>query len=334
VVNEPDFFGYIIEGLSGKMDQALDILIQVLQQPTFDDDEIEKEKVLQLARIKKLRENNFSYPVSLFYQTLFGDHPYARPSTGTEATVKSLTKDDLQAWFKTNERQLVPTIVIAGDTNGTGLVAPLADALTNEDLHDREIASLPSPPLKPETKETVETVSRQQTAFVYGFPGATRSGNDRYALVVLENIVSGLGGRFFDAIREKQGLAYTVRTENRFNTKGGAIYTYVAFSPENEPKVKESLEKEMERLRKDGVTADELKKSIAYSIGEHEIGMQTRIGSVLEYARAIYGGDGVQGVQNYSRLIRNVTADDVKRVGGMYLDPKLLRIAVVRGKKD
>ena len=126
----------------------------------------------------------------------------------------------------------------------------LADALTNEDLHEREIASLPAPALKPETKETVETVSRQQTALVYGFPGVTRSGNDRYALIVLENIVSGLGGRFFDAIREKQGLAYTVRTENAFFSKGGAIYTYVAFSPENEAKVKESLERKLTRLRK------------------------------------------------------------------------------------
>ena len=59
-------------------------------------------------------------------------------------------------------------------------------------------------------------MSRQQTALVYGFPGVKRSAPDRYALVVLENIVSGLGGRFFDAIREKQGLAYTVRTANAF----------------------------------------------------------------------------------------------------------------------
>src|SRR5262249_61731062 len=95
------------------------------------------------ARIKKLRENNFAYPVSLFMQTLFGEHPYARPAVGTEETLKALTKDDLLAWFKTNQRVLLPTIVIAGDTRGTGLVAPIADILTNEDLHEREIASLP-----------------------------------------------------------------------------------------------------------------------------------------------------------------------------------------------
>src|ERR1051326_2301053 len=223
VVNQPDFFGYVLDGLSGKMDQALESLMDVLQQPAFDEDEIAKEKVLQLARIKSLRENNYAYPLSLFMQTLFGDHAYARPSIGNEAAVTAITKEDLQAWFKTNLRQLVPTIFIVGDTQGTGLVAPLADVLTNEDLHDRDITSLPVPNMKIERKETIESVSRQQSALVYGFPGTTRSGNDRYALAVLENIVSGLGGRFFDAIREKQGLAYTVRTESAFLAKGGAI---------------------------------------------------------------------------------------------------------------
>jgi zinc protease len=334
VVNDADFFGYVVDGLSGKMDQALEVLMDILQQPAFQDDEIEKEKVLQLARIRKLRENNFSYPVSLFMQTLFADHAYGRPGVGIESAVGGITKEDLQAWFKTNQRQLLPTIVIAGDTNGTGLIAPLADALTNEDLHERELASLPAPNVKTETKETVETVPRQQTALVYGFPGATRSGNDRYPLLVLENIVSGLGGRFFDAIREKQGLAYTVRTANVFLLKGGAIYTYVAASPENEDKVRQSLQNEIDRLRKGGVTADEMKKAIAYTIGEHAIGLQTHIGLVLDYARAAYSGEGVQGAGNYDRLVRNVTADQVKKAAETYLDPELLRVAVVRGKKN
>jgi zinc protease len=333
VVNEADFFGYIVDGLSGKTDQALEILMDIVQQPSFLDEDIEKEKVLQLARIKKLRENNYAYPVTLFMQTLFGDHAYARPSVGTEQGLQTITKQDIQAWFKTNQRSLVPTIVIAGDSNGTGLVAPLADVLTNEDLHEREIASLPGPSLKPETKETVEQVSRQQTAFVYGFPGAGRSGNDRFVLTVLENIVSGLGGRFFDAIREKQGLAYTVRTANAFFSKGGAVYTYVAFSPENEAKVKESLEKEMQRVRKDGVTPEEVKNSIAHSIGAHDLGLQTRLGTVLEYARAVFSGEGVQAVASYSRLMKNVTPEDVKKAAQTYLDPNLLRMAIVRGKK-
>jgi len=333
VVNQPDFFGYLVDGLSGKLGQALEILMDILQQPVFQEDDLEKEKVLQLARIKNLRENNYAYPVSVFMQTLFGEHAYARPAAGTEAAVQSITKEDLQTWFKTNQRPLVPTIVVVGDTQGTGLVAPLADMLTNEDLHEREIGSLPSPNLKAESKETVENTSRQQTALVYGYPGISHSGNDRYGLVVLQNIVSGLGGRFFDAIREKQGLAYTVRTETTFFSKAGAVYTYVAFSPENETQVKESLEKEINRLLKDGVTADEVRKAIAYSIGEHEIGLQTRSATVLEYAGSIYSGEGVQGLANYARFIRGVTPEQVKNTAEAYFKPQLLRVAIVRGAK-
>src|SRR6185295_5148118 len=117
---------------------------------------------------------------------------------GTAETVSKLTSKDLQDWFKTNQRSLLPTIFIVGDARGTGLVASIADLLTNEDLHERDIATLPPPELKREQKETVETVQRQQTALVYGFPGVVRSDVDRSALVVFQNIVSGLGGRFFD----------------------------------------------------------------------------------------------------------------------------------------
>jgi zinc protease len=224
-------------------------------------------------------------------------------------------------------------ILVFGDTQGTGLIASIADAMTNDDLQERDIASLREPDIKRETIQVVEDVPRQQTALVFGFSGVNRSNPNRYALVVLENIVSGLGGRFFDAIREKQGLAYTVHTANAFYAKGGAIFTYTAFSPENEAKVKASLEAEIEKLRKDGVTVEEVKKAVAYSIGVKEISLQTQTGLVLEYARSFYAGSGVQGVANYSRLIREVSPDLVKGLASVYLDPQSLRIAVVRGRK-
>ncbi len=333
VVNEPDFFGYILDGLSPKMDESLDVLMEILQQPTFTDEDLAREKVLQLARIRQLKENNYAYPVQLFMRTLYGDSPYARPAVGTETALENIKSDDLKAWFKQNQRPLVPLILIVGDTRGTGLVAAIADALTNEDLHDREFSTIPFPEPAREVKETAEDVPRQQTAFVYGFPTVNRGSADRFPLTVLQNIVSGLGGRFFDAIREKQGLAYTVLTANAFYMKSGSIFTYSAFSPANETKVRESLEKEIARLRKDGVTKEEVEKAIAYSVGVQAIALQTRMGQVLEYARAIYSGAGIRGVQNYSTLIKSVTPEQVKSISSLYLDPQALRTAIVRGKK-
>jgi zinc protease len=145
--------------------------------------------------------------------------------------------------------------------------------------------------------------------------------------------VSGLGGRFFDAIREKQGLAYTVRTTNVFNTRGGAVFTYTAFSPEKEAEVRAALDAEYEKLRKDGVTAEELKKAVEFAIGDHDIALQTRGAQVLEYARAVYSGAGVQSVARYRAAVQAVTAEDLKTTIQQYLDPANLRLGVVRGRK-
>ena len=99
-------------------------------------------------------------------------------------------------------------------------------------------------------------------------------------------------------------------------------------------KVREALENEFDRLRKEGITEEEVKKSVAYSIGEHQIGLQTRVGTVLEYARAIYAGSGVQDVQTYDALIRKVTTEQVRVASRVFLDPANLRVAVVRGTKQ
>jgi zinc protease len=318
------------------MGQALDVLMGVMQQPKFDPQEVDREKVLQLSKIRNLRDDTYAFPVRLFMQTLFGNHPYSRAAVGSSDAVGKLSTDDVRKWFESNERKVLPLIVIAGDTNGTSLVAPLSDRLTNEDLTERLLSKLPaaSPAASGiSSRETVESISRQQTALVYGFPGATLTNAERYALVVFQNIVSGLGGRFFDVIREKQGLAYTVLTANSFFARGGAVYTYSAFSPENENAVRAALEQEIERIRKDGVTDAEVKKAIAYSVGSYEMGKQNHDAMVLEYARAVYSGAGVPSVAMYSDQIRQVTPKMVQDVVRKYLDPALLRVAIVRGEK-
>jgi zinc protease len=156
---------------------------------------------------------------------------------------------------------------------------------------------------------------------------------DRFALIIFQNIVSGLGGRFFDAIRDKQGLAYTVSTSNAFFTRGGAVYTYSAFSPANEAAVRSSLEKEIEDIRKAGVTPEEIRKAAAFSIGDHEMEMQSRDSTVLEYARAVYSGAGIASVAKYGDSISKVTTEQVQAVAQKYFDPAGLRVAIVRGEK-
>src|SRR4029453_18052634 len=157
---------------------------------------------------------------------------------------------------------------------------------------------------------------------------------ERYALDLLTNVVSGGGGRFFEAIREKQGLASTIRSANIANSRGGAFYTYTAFSPDKESEVRSLLDTEHARLRREGVTAEELKRAAESAVGARSTALQTRNSRVMEYARAIYSDAGVQSVSRYEASVRAVTAAQMKSVIDRVLDPASLRIGMVRGKAN
>jgi zinc protease len=334
VVNEPDFFGYILHGLASRMDQAIQVLVEVLQDPLFEEPEVANERAQQLNRVRTLRDDNAAFPVNLFMQSVFGSSAYGRAAVGTVEGIEKLTATQVRAWFGSNERKVLPTIVIVGDTRGTALVAPIAEALTNEDLETRNLSALPRVQPVGQGEPTAESANRQQTALVYGFAGVTASATERYALDLLTNVVSGGGGRFFEAIREKQGLAYTVRSANVANSKGGAFYTYTAFSPDKESEVRSILDAEHARLRADGVTAEELRRAAESTVGARSFGLQTRNSRVLEYTRSIYSGAGVQSVSRYEASVRAVTAAQMKSVIDRVLDPASLRIGVVRGKAN
>ncbi|HTG73253.1 MAG TPA: pitrilysin family protein [Terriglobia bacterium] len=332
VVNEPDFFGYTLHGLAGRMDQAIQVLVEVLQEPLFEEPEVASERSLQLNRIRTLPDDNVALPVNLFMQSLFGDHAYGRPAVGTEDGIAKLTGTEVRAWFQSNQRKLLPTIFIVGDTRGTALVAPIAEVVTNEDLEPRDLLTLPRAQSSRQTGQSVVALNRQQTALVYGFSGMNRSANERYAFDLLASVVSGRGGRFFDAIRDKQGWADTIRTTNSANARGGAFYTYVAVSPEKESDVRAALEAEHAKLRTDGVGSDELEDAVQFAVGAQNTSLQTRESRVLEYARAVFSGAGVQSVARYETAIRAVSAEQLKSLIQRYLAAEAVRVGVVRGR--
>ena len=331
VVNEPDFFGYLLHGLAGRMDQAIQVLVEVLQDPAFDEPDVASERKLQINRIRASRDDNAAFPVSLFMKALFGDGPYARSAVGTEAGIEKLTATEVRAWFRNNQRKLLPTIIIVGDTRGTALVAPISDALTNEDLEPRDLQALPRAQFSTQAGQAVEVARRQQTTLVYGFPGVNGSASERYAVDVLTHVVSGRGGRFSDALRDKAALTDQVQTETATYSRGGAVYTRLAVSPEKESEVRAALDEEHARLRRDGVNAQELRRAAQSAIGAHSASLQTREARVLEYARAIYSGAGVPAVGRYDAAVQAVTAEQLKAVIQQVTDPAVLKQGIVRG---
>ena len=148
---------------------------------------------------------------------------------------------------------------------------------------------------------------------------------------MIATIASGLGGRFFDELRDRQSLAYTVHAYTSERQLAGMFLSYIATSPEKEETARQGLLREFERLRTEPVTGDELARAKRYAIGSHAIRQESG-GAVLgEMLDAWMFGSGLRELALYESSIEAVTADDILAVAREFFDPNRRVEGIVRG---
>ncbi|MFH1335685.1 MAG: pitrilysin family protein, partial [Candidatus Zixiibacteriota bacterium] len=99
-VVEADYFGYQLKILSENWEEGLKVIADVVKNPVFDPDELEKEKKILSAEIVKSQDNMAKYPVELFYQATFPDHPYGLNSLGDKDAIESLNQQKVKGWHQ------------------------------------------------------------------------------------------------------------------------------------------------------------------------------------------------------------------------------------------
>ncbi|MFW6202318.1 MAG: M16 family metallopeptidase, partial [Gemmatimonadota bacterium] len=188
------------------------------------------------------------------------------------------------------------------------------------------------PPVWPQAPHQ-EAVRRDkaQTALALGFPGPARTDHDIYAVEVLSNLVSGLGGRFFDELRDRRSLAYTVAAYPLIRRLAGAFVAYIATSPDKEDEARQGLIEQFERLTEENVSREELERAQRYTIGAWKIRSQTNGAQLSDLADALLLGTGIREIREYEDRIRAVTPVQIREVVQRHFDPDRLVEGIVRG---
>jgi zinc protease len=162
------------------------------------------------------------------------------------------------------------------------------------------------------------------------YPGPGRQDRDRFTASLIGGIASGLGGRFFDELREKRSLCYTVHTFLSDRWKAGAFVAYIATSPDKEMAARSGLLDEFRKLREGQVTAEELERVQTYAVGVHQIRMQSGAAVLGEMIDAFMFGS-LRELDEVDQNVRAVTLADIQRVAKTYFDPERRVEAIVRG---
>ncbi len=328
---EPDFFGYVVTGLSESFEVCAETLAEIVKEPRFDEDQVKREKTVLLAEAARLNDSTLLYPQQLFFQAVYGDHPYGLPPYGSAPSITTLTREDLIAWHKRFVQNSIPVVVVAGNTEGSSIASRLSTRFSSSDLSSLDWkASLPVKRLEA-NRERIEQRERNQTGTVLGFLGPGAREPDCYALTVLQSALSGPGGRFFDEFPDKQGLAYTVVVSQKRQVLGGTFYAYVATSPEYEQLALTGLKRQFERLLTDPLSEEEMKLGKNFSTGMYYVQLQQRAEQVFEFARSIIFGRSTEEITDYPKELQNVDHEIMGQVVRRYIHTSQLAVGMLKG---
>lgn len=327
----PEMSGWTLSVPAGRFAEATALLAHVVQQPTFVPAAIDTERAIALAQLEQLRDDMMRYPIRLAMQAAFPEHPYARLTLGDEETLVALRAPEVAAWHRDHVLGGHSVIVIVGDVDAPAAARSAGRAFADLSLGDGRTLSAPSWP----RNYTVRTEARNkaQSALALAFRGPDRRSPARFAADVMTSLVSGLGGRFFDELRDRQSLAYTVHVHAMQRRHAGAIVAYIATSPDKEEAARAGLLAEFAKLRTTDVTSEELERAKNYLIGSHAIARQSGASVLGEIVDAWLLGEGLAEIEQHESAIRGVSAADIRALALDAFAPEQRVEGVVRGAR-
>jgi len=325
-----DSFGWVASVPLRHTTDAVRLLADVVLEPAFDGSTVDTERALALVELANLHDDMYRFPVRLATEAAYGDHAYGRSTIGSERSLSAMTAADVRAWHvdRTLEAPLTVGIVTDGDCDAvaTEIARVIAPLRFREGVRV-EAPRWPEAPLK-----RGEARDKAQTAIALAFPGPARDDDDRFVAQLIAGVASGLGGRFFEELRDRRSLAYTVHAFAVERALAGMFIGYIATTPDKEEVARAGLLREFEIVAERGVTPEELERAQAYAVGTHAISRQSGATLLGEMLDAWTVGRGLVELDCQDDQIRAVTAADVRRVAARYLDPKVVVEGVVQGR--
>lgn len=322
-------FGLSAEFLSRFRDRGFELFTDVLLRPSFDPDEMEKMRTLILSSIDQIRDQPDTLAIDYFVQNLFRIHPYRMRIEGTRESISRLTVEDLRSYYN---RYVVPAnmvLTVVGDVDPEA-VAERIQSLFAWDSRGELVVPIPPQEILP-TEIRRERITReaQQTHIVLGFIGPSLDSPARFPMTVLNTILSGMGGRLFSRLRDRESLAYSVSFFTRYGLDPGFFGVYMGTSPEKLQRAEEEILRELRDLRENLVTEEELERAKRLIIGQHAIGLQQNSAQAAELAFDVRYGLGIDYTSDYLSRIQSVTREDVLKVARRYIDLDSYTLTIV-----
>ncbi len=317
-------FGITGEFLNNYTDDGLNLFSDMLLHSTFDPDEMNRTKKDIIADLRVDKDNIGLQARNAFLKLIYRQTPLSLTEKGNEHTIKRITRPDLVNMYDRLVCSKNGVVSVVGDINKMDIIKKIARYLSMIKTGRSYIP--PAHDIQPPvhaTKMEKYRMEKNQAHIITGTLTVPVNHKDRFAIMLLDQILGGQSGRLFIELRDKRGICYTVQTigESKLNNRGWfGIYT--ATSPERVEISLKVIESELKRLYSKGINDLELENSKRYILSDYDSRKQMAlsISSMLAYNELFE-----RSVDYYNKLpqfIKQVTRNEINAVIKRYFSPE------------
>ena len=309
-----DYLRFRFVCLNEDFEKALEILREVILNSTFD--EFEKERVKLKGELTAELDSAKVKVSDLFTKTIYKNHYYGNSYTKVLETLDKINGDEVKQAYFNILKNSTKTLALVGDVDDTLLENYLSD-IPNSIETESHIVS-PNP-IKQEYGEIIKK-DANQAQIIQGWIVPT-IGEPEYPVFMLINVIlgaSGLSSRLFLELREKKGLAYTVRTSYETHRKSAVFSIYIGTEPSNIKTSISGFKEEIEKIKTIPVSETELKNAVNNLIGKQQFVTETNSQQANMMAYYSIMGKPFEYQTAVVEMLHKVTPNDILSCANKY----------------
>ncbi|ODS81624.1 MAG: pseudouridine synthase [Cytophagaceae bacterium SCN 52-12] len=318
-----------IETIKDNLPEVIKIVADIMKNPKFDPQELEKLRQEEITGIESQRSEPQALAVTEFRRRTSpykkGDPRYAGTFDEDLEDIRKVTADDLKQFYKDFYGASNATAAIVGDFDKAAIQKLLTDEFgswKSPKPFKRLVAKFEAP--KP-ANEAIETPDKANAMFVAGFPLAIQDTDPDYPAMVLGNYILGggvLNSRLASRIRVKDGLSYGVASQFSASSldKSGNFLAYAIYAPENLSKLEQAFREEIEKAVKEGFTEDELKTAKSGYLQSRQVTRAQDAALSGSLNNNLYLKRTLAWDEDFEKKIQALTPAQIKAAFNKYID--------------
>jgi predicted Zn-dependent peptidase len=323
---------YYVKCAAEHRDVALDVLVDMIRNARFPEEEIEREKGVIIEEMNMYYDTPRDFIGGVYEQLLWGDQPLGWDIIGRKETIRDATRDTfmgyLDRWYKPSRM----VVGIAGRIGADVLdrVQELLGDLTDADTGEPEPAAAQA-----NGRIRVHTKQSEQAHVSLGVHSLPLDHPDRYPLQLLATALGGgMSSRLFSEVRERRGLAYYVYGLNHSYTDAGTLYAQAGVDIARIDDAVSTIAAEIRKIAAEPLGAEELEKARNFAKGRFVLQLESPQGLMMFGLRKEVLERRLPDPADVLRGLDAVTSDDIARVATDLIGADRLRLAVIGPFED